>query len=453
MLHSKPKSRAPGSRVIRKRRGAATASSGAQQSSGTAPSAQNDTDLDRIARMLSMGASSRARSPEPTSEFAPEGTGRRSPLANVSMNLDLEPATQPTAAPLHGAASWTSPGGLSHSSAHEVSANESAVSSSRRSGDASPLRTSTRGSAGMPVRSPSPTEGAMSRYAGSQPRSGDAWPAGTGSSAGSAIAGMSQQAAVATHFGPEGDLILSHSQFPHTYGEAAMMQPRAHGIAACSAVEARVMHHNAALGFYPHAEDTQDPFLDETVEDRARDTARPAGILYAQTAHLANAQLNSSVRDATASITLQLPSTQSRTLQPGHPAQASFRRGFASVGSLSLTGRHRSDSVQAMPIERHFSDPFLTDTVNLDDETRDMGGPPEMLKADIPHDSSHGGNLNLAGARSSALHRVSEMSEPHDTRSLSVGGTASIPVANEHHTRASSEGSGHSDPFLSESQV
>eukprot|EP00892_Ulva_mutabilis_P008056 jgi/Ulvmu1/5622/UM023_0161.1 len=444
MLHGMPKSRAPGSHAIRVRRGVGTASSAAQQSSGTAPSAQNEADLDRIARMLSMGASSRARSSEPTNE----GTGRRSPPAHTSMNLDADPASQPGA--VLATALGTGPGALSHSSAHDASANESAISSSRRSGEASPLRTSTHGSTGMPMRSSSPTEVATSRYAGSQPRSGDARLGGPGSSVGPTAVGATPHAAIATHFGPESDLKLSHAVSPQQYQDSAIS--RAGAAASCSAAEARVMDHNAALGFFPPAEHAQDPFLDEPVDERAPSAARPFGLTYARTAHLGNAQGSISGRDATASITLQLPSVQGRTAQLGQPGSTSFRRGFASVGSLSLTGRHRSESTQTMPMERHASDPFLTDTINLDEDFRDARGQPESSKDGETHGFSPGGNT-CASALTPALHRVSEISESHDTESLSVGRTGTVPVAKPQHSRSISAGSGASDPFLSESQM
>lgn len=450
MLHAKPKSRAPGSRVIRKRRGTATASSGAHQSSGTAPSAQNDTDLERIAHMLS-GGSSRPRSPEPVSEFAQEGTGRRSPLANVSTNLDLEPTPQPPAIVHPQAATTTAPGAQSHSSTHEASPNESRVSSCRRSGDVSPRRTSTRGSVGVPVRSPSPPEIATSRYPGSRPRSREALSGGPGTAVGPAAVGAAALPShMATHFGPEADLQLAPALQP--YREAGVTLQHGDTGAACSAVEARVMDHNAALGFFPPAADTQDPFLDETVEERVPEELRPVGMTYSQGAHLVHTQLNSAVRDVTASITLQLPSLQSRALQPGQPGASSFRRGFASVGSLSLTGRHRNESLQAVPLERHASDPFLTDTVNLDEDFRDAGGPSDRFKEAESLALSHGAHHSYSGVPTS-LHQVSEMSEPRHSGSLSVGGTGTIPVATRQMSQCSSEVSGASDPFLSESQA
>lgn len=450
MLHTKPKSRAPGSRVIRKRRGTTTASSGAHQSSGTAPSAQNDTDLERIANMLS-GGSSRPRSPERMSEFAQEGTGRRSPLANVSTNLDWEPTAQPPAIVHPQATSATALGAPSLSSTHEASPIDSRMSSCRRSGDVSPRRTSTRGSAGVPVRSPSPPEIANSRNPGSGPRSRDALSGVPGTVVGPAAVGAAAQPShVATHFGPEADLQLAAVLPP--YREAAVTSQRGETGAACSAVEARVMDHNAALGFFPSAADTQDPFLDETVEERAPEELQPVGMAYGQGVHLAHPQLNSATRDVTASITLQLPSVQSRALQPGQPGASSFRRGFASVGSLSLTGRHRNESVQTVHLERHASDPFLTDTVNLDEDFRDTGGPSDRFKEAESLALSHGAHHSYSGIPT-ALQQVSEMSEPAQSGSLSVGGTGTIPVAARQMSQCSSEVSGASDPFLSESQV
>lgn len=402
--------------------------------------------------MMSAEASSRARSPEPMSETPPEGTGRRSPLANVSTNLDLEPAVQPLVHVHPQPASAAAPGVQSHSSTREASPHESRVSSCRRSDDASPLRTSTHGSVGVPVRSPSPPEAAARRYPGSRPRSRDALSGIPAVAVGPAAVGAAAlRANMATHFGPEGALQLSSEVQP--YRDSTMMPQQADAsAAACSAAEARVLDHNAALGFFPPSEDTQDPFLDETVEERAPEEMRPVGLAYGQAAHLASTQLSSAARDGTASITLQLPSFHNRTLQPGQPGAASFRRGFASVGSLSLNGRHRSDSIQAMPMERHASDPFLTDTVNLDEDFRDAASPYDRSKEGESLALSHGGHHTYTGVPTT-LHQVSEVPEPHLSGSLSVGGTGTIPVANRQPSQSSSELTGASDPFLSESQA